>query len=46
MTITATVSPASETTRLTTISHFDDAGSPAAAAYDVGYTPRYIKENT
>ena len=43
MTITATVSPAVETTRLTTISHFDDAGSPAAAAYDVGYTPRYIK---
>jgi hypothetical protein len=43
MTITATVTPARELTRVTTISHLDDAGSPAAAAYDVGFVPRYIR---
>lgn len=43
MAITYTVAPAVETTRMTSISHLDDAGSPAAAAYDIGYTPRYIK---
>ena len=47
MTITASVTPARELTRVVTISHFDDAGSPAAAAYDVGFVPRYIRvENT
>ena len=43
MAITSTITPAFELTRLTTISHFDDAGSPAAASYDVGYQPRYIR---
>ena len=43
MAITSTVVPAQETTRVTSISHLDDAGSPAAASYDLGYTPRYVK---
>lgn len=43
MAITSTVTPAVELTRLTTINHLDDAGSPAAASYDVGYLPRYIR---
>lgn len=43
MAITSTVTPAQELTRLTSISHFDDAGSPAAASYDVGYEPAYIR---
>lgn len=43
MAITSSVTPAIELTRLTTISHFDDAGSPAAASYDVGFQPRYIR---
>jgi hypothetical protein len=43
MPITSTVTPAQELTRVTSISHFDDAGSPAAASYDVGFVPRYIR---
>jgi hypothetical protein len=43
MPITSSVTPARELTRVTTISHFDDAGSPAAASYDVGFVPRYIR---
>lgn len=43
MPITSTVTPAVELTRLTTISHFDDAGSPAAASYTVGFQPRYVR---
>jgi hypothetical protein len=47
MTITASVRPAQELTRVTNISHLDAAGSPAAASYDVGFEPRYIRvENT
>lgn len=42
MAITATHTTATENTRLATISHFDDAGSPAAASYDVGFRPRYV----
>ena len=29
--------------RLVTISHFDDAGSPAAASYNLGFIPRYVR---
>ena len=43
MPITSTVTPAVELTRLTTISHLDDAGSPAAASYTVGFQPRYVR---
>jgi hypothetical protein len=43
MTITATVTPAQEITRMVSISHIDAAGSPAAASYDVGFVPRYIR---
>jgi hypothetical protein len=43
MTITATVTPAQEITRMVSISHLDAAGSPAAASYDVGFVPRYIR---
>jgi hypothetical protein len=43
MAITSSVTPAIELTRLTTISHLDDAGSPANASYDVGFTPRYVR---
>ncbi len=43
MPITASITNAVENTRITTISHFDDAGSPAAASYRVGFTPRYVK---
>lgn len=43
MAITSTVVPAIELTRMTSISHADDAGSPAAASYDIGFTPRYVK---
>lgn len=43
MAITYTVVPAQELTRMTSISHLDDAGSPAAASYTLGFTPRYIK---
>jgi hypothetical protein len=42
MAITANQTNAVETTRLATISHLDDAGSPAAASYDVGFRPRYV----
>lgn len=43
MTITATRTNAAETTRLCTISHFDDAAAPEAASYNVGFTPRYVR---
>lgn len=43
MTITASVLPAQELTRVTSISHFDAAASPANASYDVGFEPRYIR---
>ena len=43
MAITSTFTPAVELTRVSSISHLDDAGSPAAASYDVGYTPLYIR---
>lgn len=43
MTITATRTNAAEQTRLCTINHFDDAASPAAADYNVGFVPRYVR---
>lgn len=43
MPITSTVSNAVENTRVATISHFDDAGSPAAASYKLGFRPRYVR---
>ena len=43
MPITSSVTPAVENTKITTISHLDDAGSPAAASYRVGFQPRYVK---
>lgn len=43
MAITSTQNNATEITRLATINHFDDAGSPAAASYDVGFRPRYVR---
>ena len=43
MTITATVGPAQELTRVTSISHIDAAAAPAAASYKVGFVPRYIR---
>lgn len=43
MTITATQTNAVENPRLATINHLDDAGSPAAASYDVGFRPRYVR---
>ena len=43
MAITSSVTNAVETTRFATISHADDAGSPAAASYDVGFVPRYVR---
>ena len=43
MPITSTVTPAQELTRLTSISHLDDAGSPADASYTVGFVPRYVR---
>jgi hypothetical protein len=42
MTITATVTPARELTRVATISHLDSAGT-TAASYDVGFAPSYIR---
>ncbi|UOF76809.1 hypothetical protein [Caudoviricetes sp.] len=47
MAITSTVTPAVELTRLTSINHLDDAGSPSDASYTVGFAPRYVRvENT
>lgn len=43
MAITSTQTNALETLRLATINHLDDAGSPAAASYDVGFRPRYVR---
>jgi len=43
MPITATVTNATESTRVATIAHFDDAGAPAAASYDIGFRPRHIR---
>lgn len=43
MTITASIGPAQELTRVTSISHIDTAGAPAAASYKVGFVPRYIR---
>ena len=43
MAITSSVTAAVENTKLTTLSHFDDAGSPVAASYRVGFVPRYVK---
>lgn len=43
MTITTTRVNGAELTRLTTINHFDDAASPAAADYNVGFAPRYVR---
>ena len=42
MAITSTVTHGVENTRLATISHLDDAGSPAAASYKLGFRPRYV----
>ncbi len=42
MTITATVKNAIEATKVTSINHTDDAASPAAASYKLGYVPRYV----
>lgn len=43
MAITATQANGVENTRLATINHLDDAGSPAAASYKLGFRPRYVK---
>jgi hypothetical protein len=45
MPITSSVTgPAQDNSdRLVTISHFDDAGSPAAASYNLGFIPRYVR---
>ena len=43
MAITSSQTNAVETTKLCTVSHLDDAGSPAAASYTVGFTPRYVR---
>lgn len=43
MAITSTQTDAVDNTRLATINHFDDAASPAAASYDVGFRPRYVR---
>lgn len=42
MPITSLMTPAIEQTRITTISHFDDAASPAAASYAPGYNAKYV----
>lgn len=42
MAITFKKTDGAETTRLTTVAHFDDAAAPAAASYKLGYRPRYI----
>lgn len=43
MPITASTTRAQEITKMTSGSHFDDAGSPAAASINLGYQPRYIR---
>jgi hypothetical protein len=43
MAITQTTSNAVEATKLFTASHFDDAGSPAAASFTPGFRPRYVR---
>lgn len=42
MAITSKFTGGVEQTRMTTISHLDDAAAPAAASYKLGYKPRYI----
>lgn len=42
MAIFSSTTSAAEANRLTTISHLDDAASPAAANYVVGFVPRYV----
>lgn len=37
MPITSSITQPTENTRLATLSHFDDAGSPAAASYKLGF---------
>lgn len=43
MPITQTTTQAVENTRLATVSYFDDAAVPVAAALKVGFRPRYIR---
>lgn len=45
MAITSTKTNAIENTRLATISHLDDAASPEAASYRLGFRPRYVLVN-
>lgn len=45
MPITSSITQSTENTRLATLSHFDDAGSPAAASYKLGFRPRYVLVN-
>lgn len=45
MTITANQVNGAEQTRLATINHLDDAASPAAASYKLGFKPRYVLVN-
>lgn len=45
MPITSTVTNATENTRVATISHLDDAASPAAASYKLGFKPCYVLVN-
>lgn len=42
MPITSQTTPAVEQTRITTISHFDDAAVPLAASYAPGYVAKYF----
>jgi hypothetical protein len=43
MAITQSTTNSTETTRFTTVSYLDDAGSPVAASIDLGYVPRYVR---
>ena len=42
MAITSKMTPAIEQTRITAISHMDDAASPAPADYAPGYRAKYV----
>ena len=43
MAITATTTPAAERIQMASGSYMDDAGSPAAATIQLGFTPRYVR---
>ena len=42
MAIITNATPAIEQTRITTISHMDDAATPEAAKYAIGYLAKYV----